>query len=127
MKKIRNNQGHTIPIVLVIIIVLTILTSTIVYAVSVSTKKTNNMIIEYTTKLEIENVMYQFLNDVVENDIENEIELTTQEYNNKTFTISPVDADVYSFIVTSDTNYALNATIKFNTNSYEILKWGFGK
>ena len=123
MKKIRNNQGHTIPIVLVIIIVLTILTSTIVYAVSVSTKKTNNMIIEYTTKLEIENVMYQFLNDVVENDIE----LTTQEYNNKTFTISLVDANVYSFIVTSDTNYALNTTIKFNTNSYEILKWGFGK
>lgn len=123
MKKIRNNQGHTIPIALVIIIVLTILTSTIVYAVSVSTKKTNNMIIEYTTKLEIENVMYQFLNDVVENDIE----LTTQEYNNKTFTISLVDANVYSFIVTSDTNYALNATIKFNTNSYEILKWGFGK
>lgn len=123
MKKIRNNQGHTIPIVLVIIIVLTILTSTIVYAVSVSTKKTNKMIIEYTTKLEIENVMYQFLNDVVENDIE----LTTQEYNNKTFTISLVDANVYSFIVTSDTNYALNTTIKFNTNSYEILKWGFGK
>lgn len=123
MKKIRNNQGHTIPIVLVIIIVLTILTSTIVYAVSVSTKKTNNMIIEYTTKLEIENVMYQFLNDVVENDIE----LTTQEYNNKTFTISLVNANVYSFIVTSDTNYALNATIKFNTNSYEILKWGFVK
>lgn len=123
MKKIRNNQGHTIPIVLVIIIVLTILTSTIVYAVSVSTKKTNNMINKYTTKLEIENVMYQFLNDVVENDIE----LTTQEYNNKTFTISLVDANVYSFIVTSDTNYALNATIKFNTNSYEILKWGFGK
>lgn len=123
MKKIRNNQGHTIPIVLVIIIVLTILTSTIVYAVSVSTKKTNKMIIEYTTKLEIENVMYQFLNDVVENDIE----LTTQEYNNKTFTISLVNANVYSFIVTSDTNYALNATIKFNTNSYEILKWGFSK
>ena len=123
MKKIRNNQGHTIPIVLVIIIVLTILTSTIVYAVSVSTKKTNNMINKYTTKLEIENVMYQFLNDVVENDIE----LTTQEYNNKTFTISLVDANVYSFIVTSDTKYALNATIKFNTNSYEILKWGFGK
>ena len=123
MKKIRNNQGHTIPIALVIIIVLTILTSTIVYAVSVSTKKTNNMIIEYTTKLEIENVMYQFLNDVVENDIE----LTTQEYNNKTFTISLVDTNVYSFIVTSDTNYALNATIKFNTNSYEILKWGFVK
>ena len=125
MKKIRNNQGHTIPIALVIIIVLTILTSTIVYAVSVSTKKTNNMIIEYTTKLEIENVMYQFLNDVVENDIE----LTTQEqeYNNKTFRISLVAANVYSFIVTSDTKYALNATIKFNTNSYEILKWGFGK
>lgn len=123
MKKIRNNQGHTIPIALVIIIVLTILTSTIVYAVSVSTKKTNNMIVEYTTKLEIENVMYQFLNDVVENDIE----LTTQEYNNKTFTISLVNDNVYSFIVTSDTNYALNATIKFNTNSYEILKWGFGK
>ncbi len=123
MKKIRNNQGHTIPIALVIIIVLTILTSTIVYAVSVSTKKTNNMIIEYTTKLEIENVMYQFLNDVVENDIE----LTTQEYNNKTFTISLVDANVYSFSVTSDTKYALKATIKFNTNSYEILKWGFGK
>lgn len=123
MKKIRNNQGHTIPIVLVIIIVLTILTSTIVYAVSVSTKKTNNMINKYTTKLEIENVMYQFLNDVVENDLE----LTTQEYNNKTFTISLVDANVYSFIVTSDTKYALNATIKFNTNSYEILKWGFGK
>lgn len=122
MKKIRNNQGHTIPIVLVIIIVLTILTSTIVYAVSVSTKKTNNMINKYTTKLEIENVMYQFLNDVVENDLE----LTTQEYNNKTFTISLVDANVYSFIVTSDTKYALNATIKFNTNSYEILKWGFG-
>ena len=123
MKKIRNNQGHTIPIALVIIIVLTILTSTIVYAVSVSTKKTNNMIIEYTTKLEIENVMYQFLNDVVENDIE----LTTQEYNNKTFIISLVDTNVYSLIVTSDTKYALNATIKFNTNSYEILKWGFGK
>lgn len=123
MKKIRNNQGHTIPIALVIIIVLTILTSTIVYAVSVSTKKTNNMIIEYTTKLEIENVMYQFLNDVVENDIE----LTTQEYNNKTFIISLVDTNVYSLIVTSDTNYALNATIKFNTNSYEILKWGFVK
>lgn len=81
------------------------------------------MIIKYTTKLEIENVMYQFLNDVVENDIE----LTTQEYNNKTFTISLVDTNVYSFIVTSDTNYALNATIKFNTNSYEILKWGFSK
>ena len=123
MKKIRNNQGHTIPIALVIIIVLTILTSTIVYAVSVSTKKTNNMINKYTTKLEIENVMYQFLNDVVENDIE----LTTQEYNNKTFIISLVDTNVYSLIVTSDTNYALNATIKFNTNSYEILKWGFGK
>ena len=81
------------------------------------------MINKYTTKLEIENVMYQFLNDVVENDLE----LTTQEYNNKTFTISLVDANVYSFIVTSDTKYALNATIKFNTNSYEILKWGFGK
>ena len=58
MKKIKTNQGHTIPIVLVIIIVLTIMTSSIVYAVSVSTKKTSKDVIEYTNKLQIENNMF---------------------------------------------------------------------
>ena len=66
MNKLKSNKGHTIPIVIVIVLVLTILTSSIVYAVNVSTKKTNNEIINYTEKLVIENTTYAFLNDVLE-------------------------------------------------------------
>ena len=119
MKKIRTNQGHTIPIVLVIIIVLTIMTSSIVYAVSVSSKRTN--------KLQIENNMYQLLNEVV-NDKNND-KLFTQVYNNITFDISLVEDTTYTFRVSNDSSYKLTATIKFNNDytSYDILKWGFIK
>lgn len=127
MKKIRTNQGHTIPIVLVIIIVLTIMTSSIVYAVSVSSKRTNNEVIEYTNKLQIENNMYQLLNEVV-NDKNND-KLFTQVYNNITFDISLVEDTTYTFRVSNDSSYKLTATIKFNNDytSYDILKWGFIK
>ena len=127
MKKIKTNQGHTIPIVLVIIIVLTIMTSSIVYAVSVSTKKTSKDVIEYTNKLQIENNMYQLLNEVV-NDKNND-KLSTQVYNNITFDISLVEDTTYTFRVSNDSSYKLTATIIFSSeyDSYDILKWGFIK
>ena len=125
MKKIRTNQGHTIPIVLVIIIVLTIMTSSIVYAVSVSSKRTNNEVIEYTNKLQIENNMYQLLNGVVNGSVT----LNPQSYNDTTFDITLVEDTTYTFNVSNDSSYKLTATIKFNNDytSYDILKWGFMK
>lgn len=126
MNKLKSNKGHTIPIVIVIVLVLTILTSSIVYAVNVSTKKTNNEIINYTEKLVIENTTYAFINDVLENTINLKTDVyENYEYNNHTFNISLVEADTYSFVVTGESSYVLNATIKFTTDSYEILKWGF--
>ena len=126
MNKLKSNKGHTIPIVIVIVLVLTILTSSIVYAVNVSTKKTNNEIINYTEKLVIENTTYAFLNDVLENTINLETDVSENyEYNNHTFNISLVETDTYSFVVAGESSYVLIATIKFTTDSYVILKWGF--
>jgi hypothetical protein len=126
MNKLKSNKGHTIPIVIVIVLVLTILTSSIVYAVNVSTKKTNNEIINYTEKLVIENTTYAFLNDVLKDTINLETDVyENYEYNDHTFNISLVEADTYSFVVAAESSYVLNATIKFTTDSYEILKWGF--
>lgn len=126
MNKLKSNKGHTIPIVIVIVLVLTILTSSIVYAVNVSTKKTNNEIINYTEKLVIENTTYAFLNDVLEDAINLETDVSENyEYNNHTFNISLVETDTYSFVVAGESSYVLKATIKFTTDSYEILKWGF--
>ena len=124
--KLKSNKGHTIPIVIVIVLVLTILTSSIVYAVNVSTKKTNNEIINYTEKLVIENTTYAFINDVLEDTINLETDVyENYEYNDHTFNISLVETDTYSFVVAGESSYVLNATIKFTTDSYEILKWGF--
>ena len=126
MNKLKSNKGHTIPIVIVIVLVLTILTSSIVYAVNVSTKRTNNEIISYTEKLVIENTTYAFLNDVLENTIDLETDVSENyKYNEHTFNISLVETDTYSFVVAGESSYVLNATIKFTTDSYEILKWGF--
>ncbi|MBR6515996.1 MAG: hypothetical protein IKT40_03980 [Bacilli bacterium] len=126
MNKLKSNKGHTIPIVIVIVLVLTILTSSIVYAVNVSTKKTNNEIINYTEKLVIENTTYAFLNDVLEDAINLENDVSENyEYNNHTFNILLVETDTYSFVVAGESSYVLKATIKFTTDSYEILKWGF--
>lgn len=131
MNKLKSNKGHTIPIVIVIVLVLTILTSSIVYAVNVSTKRTNNEIISYTEKLVIENTTYAFINDVLEDAINLETGVyENYEYNDHTFNISLVETDTYSFytysfVVTNESSYVLNATIKFTTDSYEILKWGF--
>ena len=126
MNKLKSNKGHTIPIVIVIVLVLTILTSSIVYAVNVSTKKTNNEIINYTEKLVIENTTYAFINDVLEDAINLETDVyENYEYNDHTFNISLVEADTYSFVVAGESSYVLNATIKFTADSYEILKWGF--
>lgn len=131
MNKLKSNKGHTIPIVIVIVLVLTILTSSIVYAVNVSTKRTNNEIINYTEKLVIENTTYAFINDVLEDAIDLEADVyENYEYNDHTFNISLVETDTYSFatysfVVTNESSYVLNATIKFTTDSYEILKWGF--
>lgn len=126
MNKLKSNKGHTIPIVIVIVLVLTILTSSIVYAVNVSTKRTNNEIISYTEKLVIENTTYAFINDVLEDAINLETGVyENYEYNDHTFNISLVKTDTYSFVVTNESSYVLNATIKFTTDSYEILKWGF--
>jgi flagellar basal body-associated protein FliL len=126
MNKLKSNKGHTIPIVIVIVLVLTILTSSIVYAVNVSTKKTNNEIINYTEKLVIENTTYAFINDVLDDAINLETDVyENYEYNDHTFNISLVEADTYSFVVAGESSYVLNATIKFTTDSYEILKWGF--
>lgn len=126
MNKLKSNKGHTIPIVIVIVLVLTILTSSIVYAVNVSTKRTNNEIISYTEKLVIENTTYAFINDVLEDAIDLETGVyENYEYNDHTFNISLVETGTYSFVVTNESSYVLNATIKFTTDSYEILKWGF--
>lgn len=126
MNKLKSNKGHTIPIVIVIVLVLTILTSSIVYAVNVSTKRTNNEIISYTEKLVIENTTYAFINDVLEDAIDLEADVyENYEYNDHTFNISLVETGTYSFVVTNESSYVLNATIKFTTDSYEILKWGF--
>ena len=126
MNKLKSNKGHTIPIVIVIVLVLTILTSSIVYAVNVSTKKTNNEIINYTEKLVIENTTYAFINDVLKDTINLETDVyENYEYNNHTFNISLVETDTYSFVVAGESSYVLKATIKFTTDSYEILKWGF--
>ena len=126
MNKLKSNKGHTIPIVIVIVLVLTILTSSIVYAVNVSTKRTNNEIISYTEKLVIENTTYAFINDVLEDVIDLETDVyENYEYNDHTFNISLVETGTYSFVVTNESSYVLNATIKFTTDSYEILKWGF--
>lgn len=129
MKKIKTNQGHTIPIVLVIIIVLTIMTSSIVYAVSVSTKKTSKDVIEYTNKLQIENNMYQLLNEVVNGNFTLSTQVYKDDNENITFDISLVEDTKYTFNVSNDSSYKLNATIKFNNDytSYDILKWGFIK
>ena len=126
MNKLKSNKGHTIPIVIVIVLVLTILTSSIVYAVNVSTKRTNNEIISYTEKLVIENTTYAFINDVLEDAIDLEADVyENYEYNDHIFNISLVETGTYSFVVTNESSYVLNATIKFTTDSYEILKWGF--
>lgn len=129
MKKIKTNQGHTIPIVLVIIIVLTIMTSSIVYAVSVSTKKTSKDVIEYTNKLQIENNMYQLLNEVVNGNFTLSTQVYKDDNENITFDISLVEDTKYTFNVSNDSSYKLNATIIFSSeyDSYDILKWGFIK
>ena len=121
MKKIKNNQGHTIPIVIVIIIVLSIITSSVVYAVNTSSKKAINKINNYTEKLVSENTTYLFLNDVLENNVLVE----TQDYLNHQFTITLIENNVYSFIIKNESNFELNATIEFTNDSYQILKWGF--
>ena len=105
MKKIKTNQGHTIPIVLVIIIVLTIMTSSIVYAVSVSTKKTSKDVIEYTNKLQIENNMYQLLNEVVNGNFTLSTQVYKDDNENITFDISLVEDTKYTFNVSNDSSY----------------------
>lgn len=129
MRKLNSNNGHTIPIVLVIVIVLTIMTSSVVYAVSVSTKRTNAEIIESTNKLVLENATYAFINDFIVNEEFRSQEFIDYEYNNCSFMIEKDVTNTYVFSVTNDSNYKLNATIEFNfdANSYKILKWGFVK
>lgn len=132
MKKLKQNSGYTLSVVLVIMIVLAILTSSIIFSVTFKTNTTNKIVQASVEKIELEKVTYSYLNNVV---IKGSIIILEDTsignsftYSNYTFKVDLVDDenDIYLITVISPSLSTLTTRIDFQEDhtSYTILSWG---
>lgn len=131
MKKLKNNEGYTLSIVLVIMVVLAILTSTILLSVTFKMKTTNKIVLDSINQMELEKIAYNYLNQIVINEktLPDETSSIIDEKEGYVIQIfSPEEGETtYEIIITRSGNAAtLKAEIEFKeeNTSYIILRWG---
>lgn len=124
MKKLKNNQGYTLSIVLVIMIVLAIMTSTILFSVTAKTKSTTSIVSSELKKIELEKEAYKYLNSILLNEdyISDNFNITKEEINKNDL--------IYSYVISykDETQLLkLDIIVDFDDtySSYKITKWSY--
>lgn len=124
MKKLKNNQGYTLSIVLVIMIVLAIMTSTILFSVTAKTKSTTSIVSSELKKIELEKEAYKYLNSILleENYTSDNFNITEEELNENDL--------IYSYVISykDETQLLkLEIIVDFDAtySSYKITKWSY--
>lgn len=124
MKKLKSNQGYTLSIVLVIMIVLAIMTSTILFSVTAKTKSTTSIVSSELKKIELEKEAYKYLNSILleENYTSDNFNITEEELNENDL--------IYSYVISyKDETQLLKLEIIVDFDdtysSYKITKWSY--
>lgn len=124
MKKLKSNQGYTLSIVLVIMIVLAIMTSTILFSVTAKTKSTTSIVSSELKKIELEKEAYKYLNSILleENYTSDNFNITEEEINQNDL--------IYSYVISykDETQLLkLEIIVDFDAtySSYKITKWSY--
>lgn len=124
MKKLKSNQGYTLSIVLVIMIVLAIMTSTILFSVTAKTKSTTSIVSSELKKIELEKEAYKYLNSILleENYTSDNFNITKEELNENDL--------IYSYVISyKDETQLLKLEIIVDFDdtysSYKITKWSY--
>lgn len=124
MKKLKSNQGYTLSIVLVIMIVLAIMTSTILFSVTAKTKSTTSIVSSELKKIELEKEAYKYLNSILLNEdyISDNFNITKEEINENDL--------IYSYVISykDETQLLkLEIIVDFDAtySSYKITKWSY--
>lgn len=126
MKKLKSNQGYTLSIVLVIMIVLAIMTSTILFSVTAKTKSTTSIVSSELKKIELEKEAYKYLNSILLKEKEN---YTSDSFNITEEEINKNDL-IYSYVISykDETQLLkLEIIVDFDAtySSYKITKWSY--
>lgn len=123
MTKLKNNQGYTLSIVLVIMVTLAILTSSILFTVTLKSNTSTNVVENKILKIDLEKHLYLFLNNVVTT----QEEPTTETIDSCHISVFAQD-NVYNIEVTkTNENLKLIAQITFSNSfqTYEIIMLGY--
>lgn len=126
MKKLKNNQGYTLSIVLVIMIVLAIMTSTILFSITAKTKSTTSIVSSELKKIELEKVTYEYLNEVIISGSKP----VSKNLDNHYINVPNSDSLIYTIEVSYHDETVLTKLeimVEFNDtySSYKITKWSY--
>lgn len=119
MLKLKNSQGYSLSVVLVLMVVFGVLTSSILFTVSIKTKITNKDVVSSFEKRELDKEMYEYLNSFV---------LTSEFSSDGSFKVEQIEENTYIITLTNDSHkYFKTLTIKItsSSNTYVIHSWGY--
>lgn len=119
MLKLKNSQGYSLSVVLVLMVVFGVLTSSILFTVSIKTKITNKDVVSSFEKRELDKEMYDYLNSFV---------LTSEFPSGDSFKVEQIEENTYIITLTNDSHkYFKTLTIKItsSSNTYVIHSWGY--
>lgn len=132
-KMISNDYGAALTITIFIIVVLISLSGALVFSANISTKKVNNETKQTLRTLELENVLYEYINNFQPNDYLNRVEyfknsqkylISTRENEGKfTFTIEKYLTEEESRKSRIKNKYFF--TVTFVDEIYKIDKKGY--
>lgn len=121
MLKLKNSQGYSLSVVLVLMVVFGVLTSSILFTVSIKTKITNKDVVSSFEKRELDKEMYDYLNRFV---LTSEFPLDVDD----SFKVEQIEENTYIITLTNDSHkYFKTLTIKITSSSdtYVIHSWGY--
>lgn len=121
MLKLKNSQGYSLSVVLVLMVVFGVLTSSILFTVSIKTKITNKDVVSSFEKRELDKEMYEYLNSFV---LTSEFPLPSDD----SFKVEQIEENTYIITLTNDSHkYFKTLTIKItsSSNTYVIHSWGY--
>lgn len=132
-KMISNDYGAALTITIFIVVVLISLSGALVFSANISTKKVNNETKQTLRTLELENVLYEYINNFQPNDYLNRVEyfknsqkylISTRENEGKfTFTIEKYLTEEESRKSRIKNKYFF--TVTFVDEIYKIDKKGY--
>lgn len=130
MKKLKSNQGITLPFTVVIMFFVALLMAALVGYVSLSYQISTRQIRLAEHKIILENVMYKYISDYISDLTENNLDDGFNGYDLKIEKISDENKLIIELKDTSNyINIVLKAELQYSDSgtgiTYEITKWGF--